>query len=205
VPTLFFAASSLRYLRCGWLAQEGLPKAQAEGGPACPVLVCGTPKANQQASDTAAPFCPNRCAALRPLGVLRAHPAALRLSLSADSVVRARALGTTARESRLRSPAAAGLTGPNDRLFATIMHRRRRTSSGRRIGSLLARGWSSIHSCKHCTAPTRAACARSRLHTHARARPLPGVVRRADTVSAAVLGPDCVVGYNVGSGLGCQL
>ncbi len=32
-------------------------------------------------------------------------------------------LGTTARESRLRSPAAAGLTGPNDRLFATIMHR----------------------------------------------------------------------------------
>ena len=34
--------------------QEGLPKAQAEGGPACPVLVCGTPKANQQARSTAA-------------------------------------------------------------------------------------------------------------------------------------------------------
>ncbi len=51
MPTLLSAAASLRYLRCGWLAQEGLPKAQAEGGPACPVLVCGTPKAIQQARD----------------------------------------------------------------------------------------------------------------------------------------------------------
>ena len=72
MPTLFFAAASLRYLRCGWLAQEGLPKAQAEGGPACPVLVCGTPKANKQARDTAGPFLPKplrgAAPALRPFG-----------------------------------------------------------------------------------------------------------------------------------------
>ncbi len=101
------------FVAAGW-RRRACPKRRRRAGP--PVLCWSAARPRQtNRRGTLRPL-PAQTAARRgaaPTRVLRAHPAALRLSLSADSVLRARALCTTARESRLRSPAAAGPTGPN--------------------------------------------------------------------------------------------